>query len=61
MGGCRSDVRQKYVWVINHWMNWNNYFIYEAKVLNQKVSSRELMHFKNGGVLQGRQIGIKSP
>lgn len=52
MGGGRRDVIQEIVWVVNHWMNWNNCLIYEVEVLNQTIRM---------GVLQGESIGIKSP
>ena len=50
VGGGRRDIRQEIVWVVNHWMNWNNRLIYEVEVLNQ-TSTRTLTHRKDGSVV----------
>ena len=42
--------RRLYPRGVNHWMNWKNRLIYEVEVLNQTVSTRTLMHGKDGSV-----------
>ena len=56
VGDGRRNVRHEIMWV-NHWVNWNNCLIYEAKILNQVVSTS----MGRIGVLQSESIVIKSP